>query len=312
MLKLGDRLRMDTGRHFASFNACPQTGTIIYISDFIDNVIDIYAGPNFAGQAPCGKLSGSGLSNPQGMTVKAGDLYVANTGGFDVLVFHRGATSPFKTYTDPGDGGGQYPVDVTVAADKTVIASNNYAPDNYENGSISTWHKNGTLVGNFPMVNDISGLFLTLTKSGTLFFNDRDNSGYGYLWRGSCPAGVCGTFSYVGPQANTIGPGGLRVTENDTHLIQIDESSNVGGELINYVFRENFSHTSCGFPNEREAVSEDINFSEHHLFWAGATIDYVGLGGEMTYPGCVLIGTVPTDVDGEPIGVAVDRPGPLD
>ena len=96
------KLRLAPPRHYASFDACPVTGTIEYISDFSNNVINIYKG-RFAGQAPCGQISSSGMVNPQGMFVKASthDLYVANTGGHDIFVFHRGARRPFKSYTDP-------------------------------------------------------------------------------------------------------------------------------------------------------------------------------------------------------------------
>jgi hypothetical protein len=158
------KVNVSSGRHFTSYDTCPATGTIEYLSDYSNNVVNIYFG-KFAGQAPCGQIAS--LSHPQGMFVKGSthDLYVANTGANDVVVFHRHAKTPYKTYTDPGV---QNPDDVTVARDGTVIAANIFQPMGHEQGSISTWHSDGTFVGNFPMPNSFEGLYVTVQKNGTL------------------------------------------------------------------------------------------------------------------------------------------------
>jgi len=74
--------------------SCPATGPLKYVSDGRDHAIDVFAG-RFAGQAPCAQLALSSLQNPQGLFVNPGthDLYVANTGAGDVIVFHRGETT---------------------------------------------------------------------------------------------------------------------------------------------------------------------------------------------------------------------------
>jgi hypothetical protein len=286
------RISSHAVRHFTSFNNCPASGDIEYISDFGNSVINVYKG-TFAGQSRCGRLAGSGISQPEGLFVYTAthDLYVANTGGFDILVFHRGATTPYATLTDPG---GQFPVDVTRASDGTVIASNSYATNGLENGSISTW-KSGTFVGNFPMVHDILGEFVTVQKNGTLYFNDIDLTGAGLLWTGNCPLGVCGKFTSTG--AATVVPGGLRSADQED-VLQIDQA--VGGALITY---ESFPNgTSCAI-GAGDPDGLDLNWSQHHVFYADAVNN---VGGEMQYPACTLIGTVPGNPAGLPIGIAVD------
>jgi hypothetical protein len=295
------KANLNGGHHFTTFDTCPASGTIEYISDYSNNVVNIYKG-KFAGQAPCGQLAPSGMSNPQGMFVKGSthDLYVANTGGHNIMAFHRGATSPFKTYTDPSI---QNPDDVTLAKDGTVIAANIFEVNFNEAGSISTWHKNGTFVGNFPMPNSFEGLYVTVQKNGTLYYNDIDlPSGAGLLWTGSCPNGACGTFTSTG--ATTIFPGGLRSADGED-VVQIDQNASGGGALITY---ESFpTGTSCAI-GAGDPDAMDINKTQHHVFYADAAND---VGGEISYPSCAPIGTVPGNANGLPIGAAVDAPDSL-
>jgi hypothetical protein len=290
------RIGANSGRHFKSFDNCPATGEIEYISDFAGSVVNIYKG-KFAGQGPCGQLSGNGIILPEGMFVAlpSHNLYVANTGGLNILVFRRGATSPVEKLADPS---GQYPVDVTVAGDGTVIASNLYDQIGSENGSISTWTGNGTFVGNFPMVNDVSGAFVTVQKNGTLYFNDVDqSSGAGLLWTGSCPHGACGAFTSTG--ATTVYPGGLRSADGED-VVQIDQKATLGGALITY---EQFpTGISCALGGG-EPDGMDVNRSQHNAFYADAIND---AGVEIKYPSCTPVGTVPGNLGGLLVGAAVD------
>ena len=292
-------VRLNASGRFISFDSCPHAGAIEYISDYSNNVVNIYKG-DFAGQTPCGQIAG--LSNPQGMFVKGAthDLYVANTGGHDVLAFHRGATTPFRTYTDPGV---QNPDDVTVAKDGTVIAANIFQPMGHEQGSISTWHNDGTFVGNFPMVNSFEGLFVTVQKNGTIYFNDIDfTSGAGLLWTGSCPNGACGTFTSTG--ATTAFPGGLRSVRGED-VVQIDQNAPGGGALITY---ESFPNGASCAIGGGDPDGMDLNRSQHRVFYADALND---VGGEIKYPSCAAVGTVPGNASGLPIGAAADPPESL-
>lgn len=67
-------------------------------------------------RAPIGMLS-NGVSGPRGMYVYRGDLYVANHGSADVIVFHKHETRPYETLTLPS---GVVPFAVTVDPRGTV------------------------------------------------------------------------------------------------------------------------------------------------------------------------------------------------
>lgn len=289
------KVNLNSGNHLKAFNHCPATGPIVYISDFNNSVINIYIG-TFAGQAPCGQLT-SGLLEPQGLFVKAAthELYVANTGDLDVAVFRRGATSPFKTYADPNS---EFPADVTVAKDGTVIATNLIAI-NTSVGSISTWHKDGTFVGNFPNPNGSNDYFLTVQKDGTVYWDDQIN-----LWTGSCPAGACGSFATTGATFNF--PGGLRSADGEDVVLQ-DQAGPNGGDALTYEPPNFGSPTSCAL-HVGDPVTFDINRLQHHYFFVDASSNS---GAELDYPSCTLIGTVPGNPGGLLIGVAKDYPEPL-
>ena len=285
-----------------SFNRCPAAGPIVYMSDFNFGIVNIYTVP-FAGQEPCGAISGT-LVNPQGLFVgRNHDLYVASSGSGNVQVFHRGHSKPYNIYTDTINGE-QFPGDVTVAKDGTVIASNLIQADYKEGGSISTWHEGphgGIFVGNFPMVNAYPGMFVTVQKDGTLYFDDVDaTTGQGPIWKGKCPLGACGAFKATG--AIAAFPGGLRSVD-DEDVVQLDQTG-----LTLTTFEHFPTGNSCSLSDESDPVGFDINRPEHHVFIADANLN---VGVELTYPGCVLIGTVPGIIAGAPVGIAKDYPEPL-
>jgi len=276
--------------------ACPAKGPIKYLAVATNDIIYAYVG-KFAGQQPCGQIT-SGLIEPQGLYVKTDthDLYVANTGAFNILVFHRGQTTAYNTYTDPSV---QYPVDVTLANDGTLVASNITQPSGNENGSISTWiagPNGGAFVGNYPMTNDMEGLYVTVQRNGTVFFNDIDaKTGLGDLWSLSCPAGACGAQTQVAGVSFQF-PGGME--SNDTHdLLAVDQIAFTANtfELPN--------PKPSTFPLIQGPVGMAINQRDHHWFTADA---FNCAAAEFLYPSGQLVGTVPSPACGIPIGIAVD------
>jgi hypothetical protein len=301
------KLRPNSDHPYASFDSCPATGPITYISDYNNNVINIFAG-TFKGQAACGAISGSVVLEPEGLFVGQNhNLYVANTGGGDVLEYARGGALPIATFTDPS---GQFPDDVTVTND-AVIASN-ISSVTQSGGSISTWHVGGKFIKNYPMTNDIQGLFVTVQKSAAdkIYFNDIDaTSGEGMAYKGKCPAGVCGAFVALPATTVTLYPGGLRSRALDTHLIQFDQVAGPGG------VRERYKDTNPSFPagtpcniGGRHPVSFDMDATATDLYYADAGAN---VGGEMLYANCGSIGIVPGNPGGLPIGAAHDPPEPL-
>jgi hypothetical protein len=284
----------------ASQYSCPANGRIIYVSDSNKNVINVYAG-DFHGQAPCGKI-GSGVHGPWGVRVDAAshDLFVANLGASNILAFHRGQTTPFNIYIDPT--GQQQPIDVTVAADGTVIASNQAESVGTESGSISTWlpgPNGGTFVGNFPMTNDLQGGFLAVKNDGTIYFNDIDaTSKRGALWSLKCPAGACGAQTRIAG-IRFDNPGGMAFDSsgdlfvNDMHVRRDGTAKTF--ELPN--------PAPATFRLHAMPLGLAIDESDHQWFMA----DWLGdFAAEYAYPSGKLVGTVSGNQYGQTRGVAVD------
>ena len=281
-------------KHVASYFNCPFSAAFEYVSDDLNNVIDIYDG-KFAGQTPCGVIATPLLVNPSGMYVDPAthDLYVANWGASDILVFHKGATTPYNTYTDPT---GQNPDDVALATDGTVIASNEESISGKERGSLSTWLRGssgGTFVGNFPMTNDFFGLFLTLSKTGKVYFNDVDSTtGIGALWKVSCPRGACGIQSQL-----------AGVSFEDPGDIDFDDT---GDLLANDLLRSTVD--TFELPNPKPSTVSlpccplGMAYDSLHQHWFSTTYTYAS---EYSYSSFAPIGTVPSQ-NGALFGIAVD------
>jgi DNA-binding beta-propeller fold protein YncE len=278
--------------------SCPATGTIVYVSDFADDVVNVYSG-RFSGQQPCGQIGAGHLKLPAGIFVDTSthDLYVANMFDFSVTVFHRGQNKPYNTYTDPS---GQVVQDVTLAGDGTVIASNVKQYGGPEAGSLSTWTagpNGGTFVGNFPMTNDAQGGFLTLKKNGTVYFNDVDaKSGLGAMWKVSCRAGVCGPQTRV-KGVSFASPSGM-MFDATGDLLANDEVAGTADtfELPN-PSPKTFPLLAGG------GVGMAIDEKDKHWYAADPLNNDAA---EYLYPSGALAGIVPGNQGGWPIGVAVD------
>jgi hypothetical protein len=301
------RLNPSNAHPYVSFDTCPATGAITYISDYNNNVINIYAG-RFKHQMPCGAISGSPVHEPEGLFVGLNHrLYVANTGGGNILEFTRGGSTPIATFTDPT---GEFPSDVAVAND-AVIASN-ISSVSQGGGSISTWHIGGGFVGNFPMINDIQGLFVTVQSGAAdrIYYNDIDaTSNAGVVYTGKCPAGACGAFAALPATTNTVYPGGLRSRSLDTHLIQFDQTAGPGGVRLRYDDNNPSFPTdpSCNIGGSHP-IGFDMNSTASQVYYADAVAN---VGGEMVFGSCKSIGTVPGNPGGLLVGVAHDPPEPL-
>jgi hypothetical protein len=277
-----------------SFNTCPSNGTVEYVSDEQNSVIDIYNGP-FAGQTPCGQIISGFLNHPNGLFVDTAthDLYVANWGGSDIVVFHKGQTVPYNVYKDPKV---PLPNSVALISDGTVIASNEELSDGSQKGSISTWiggPSGGTFVGNFLMTNDDFGLYLTIRRNGMVFFNDIDaSSGVGALWKVSCPAGSCGAQR----QATGVSfkdPGGMVFDDTGDLLANDSSASTVDTFELPAPQPATVALPCCPIGMAYDAL---------HQHWFTTSITYAA---EYDYPSFTLVGTVPV-TGGAMFGIAVD------
>ncbi|HEY5096257.1 MAG TPA: hypothetical protein VII69_14185 [Candidatus Eremiobacteraceae bacterium] len=286
---------LNAGHQLKSFYTCPATISIEYFSDYKNNIINVFAG-KFEGQIPCGKITD--VTNPQGLYVNASthDLYVANTGGHNVLVFHRGETVASNSYTDPTN---QFPYDVTMARDGTVIASNVFQTGGPEAGSISTWvggPNGGAFVGNFPMTNDSVGLWITVDKHGTVYYNDIDlTSGIGALWSLTCPSGACGNQTQVAGVSFSA-PGGLAIDRTNDLLANDAQPGTADTfELPNPKPKT--------FPIASGSLDLAIDMLNRHWF---ALDSQNSNAAEYLYPSGVLVGTVSCGTNCIASGIAVD------
>jgi hypothetical protein len=235
--------------------------------------------------------------------VKTHDLYVANSGHFNVLVFHRGQTLAYNVYTDrTSPGWHNDPEGVTVADDGTVIASN-IASGEGASGAISTWiggPHGGTFVGNFPMTNDNYGGFVTVNKKGTVYFNDFDaSSGEVAVWSISCPAGACGAQTRVTILPQLIYPGGMEFNaEGDLVMSDIDFNLNNSADTF-----ELPAPTRTGFFLNGDCYGVAIDRFDRHWFAADWQNNDAA---EYSYPDGQLVGTVAGNPGGFPYGIAYD------
>jgi hypothetical protein len=296
----------------ASFDNCPTSGTIEYVSDFQASTISILVGNWNQGSKPCGMLtSTSGLSGPWALTVHDHNLYVANNGAGDVIAFHRGATTSFATFVDH-TGGGEFPFDVAVQKDNTVIATN-VGSVMGSAGSISTWTANGTLVGNFVNPRGYQDNYVTVQRNGKVYFDDSGLE----LNVGKCPLGACGTFTNTGATGFGVA-GPLRSasyvkTGLDTAVL-LEDVEPVAGESVLDTFTSfpGPPSVSCFWPTDSSVLGFDINRTNHHVYGVVPDSDFAE-GIEMTYPGCAVKGVFFPDGAGPDLtGVAIDRPGALD
>jgi hypothetical protein len=288
------------GYHGASFNTCPATGLIEYVSLPGDGTVNIFAG-NFKGQAACGIITGFGM--PLDIIVKSGTLYVPDINGSqtegNVKAFHRGGTAPFMTYSDPCG----FPFSVAVSDDGYVFATNRALGCG---ASLSVWKKStGALVHDYPEPSDWNnGAFLTIQKDDTLYIDSAANR----MWTSKCVKGVCGSFTNL---AQTPGDGAIRSIDGE-HVVM----ANSGSATALTFTPPNFSSPtgSCSFGLNPDTDAIAVNFAQSHIYAMGW---FTGTASEFKYPvgggnggPCVLIGTVSTSST-YVWGIAVDRPTSL-
>ena len=288
-------LGSSSSQQAAGFNVCPTTGTTEYLSDYFQNIIVIYHG-DFHGQKPCGQIT-AGLSLPWGMHVDPNthDLYVANTGRDDVLVFHKGQSTAYNTYTDPMPQ--TFPVEVALASDGTVLASN--LGERAGEASVSTWiggPNGGTFVGHFLMTNAMVGGFITVQNGVNVYYNDQDiGTTRGALWTMTCPAGVCGVQTQV--PASFEYPGGMVFDSTGDLLLQ-------DGALERADIFELPNKIPAQFKTLYGTGPDDLAIDQrrHHWFTADGNSE----GSEYSYPSGTYLGSVRGPKHGQFRAIAID------
>jgi len=124
-----------TGKSFAH----PTTGALVYTCDFTASVCEWFpVGSNTV----AGTITGP--TNPQGIAVGPGantDVYVANTGANNVLVYPMASTTLKATLVDTNE----FPVDVAVARNGTVYVANIF-DTSFNAGDVSVFDPGSTTI----------------------------------------------------------------------------------------------------------------------------------------------------------------------
>jgi sugar lactone lactonase YvrE len=205
-------------------------GAQIYAGGPNANVVDAY--PAFAANpAPIAEIT-SGLFAPTGMTVdRHGNLYVCNEGqtgfaragkGFwTVTVYRRGATTPFRTYTN----GVWSPVDVAVAPDGTAYIAN------FGNGVVNVYPPKG-LDPSRTLVAPSGGasLGVALDDNGNVYVSYVTLSGGGSVYE-YAPGQDVGTnlgIAFAGE------PHGLAIDHRGNLIVAVSKAPNPGSDLEVY------------------------------------------------------------------------------
>ncbi|HKW44885.1 MAG TPA: hypothetical protein VJN22_04450 [Candidatus Eremiobacteraceae bacterium] len=281
-----------------SYDSCPATGPIEYLSDQTNGSIYIYAG-KFRGQLPCGQLVYYTFSaGAIYVDRKTHDLYVPQTEAFSIIVYHRGQTTPYDTYVDPTVE--QFVFNVTLLDDGTLVATNPFSYGS-EMSSISTWKvgpNGGTFVGNFPIASGGAAWFITAAESGTVYFSVRESYNTD-LWTVSCPSGACGTQSRV-PGVSFLGGAGLAF-DSSGDLVADDYA--VGGSNVQTADIFELPNPSPKFFQIANpgGLGIALDSTNRHLFVAQGTF-----ASEYTYPDGQSVGTVRGSFS-DIVGVAFDQ-----
>jgi hypothetical protein len=214
------------------------------------------------------------------------------------VVYHRGQTLPYNYYLDPTS---QYPIDVAVARDGTIVATNAFEVFGYPYGSISTWTAargyRGKFIGNFQMTTSSYGGFVTILKDDTIYFDDLDaNSGLALLYAVKCPFGKCGTQT---PTAGVSFYDPLGLAHDATgDVLTVESVTHTTADTFELPDPFPFTFPLTGFP-----YALAISSRNRHLFVADGANNNAS---EYSYPSGTLIGTVSGNAGGDFDGIAVD------
>ncbi len=106
----------------------------LYVTDSGTNDVQVYAWPK--PKNPVGTLTG--FTEPQGACADtSGNVFITNTGGFNILEYKGGATSPSQTLSDP-DG---YPVGCSFDPKSGNLAVTNIINKSYGQGNVEIYTK---------------------------------------------------------------------------------------------------------------------------------------------------------------------------
>ncbi len=201
------------GTDFAEPDA-KSSGNII-VSDAGANIVDVLT---TAGK-PVATISAN-LSEPQGLaTDKTGNLYIANTGASDIIVYKSDYKTVSATLSDPG----QYPVGVSVSAGSGLVGVTNIITTGGLRGSVSFYGVGKTTPCNTVYGAGFSRVYFGAFDAHGNYFVDGQNA-LGATLVGEVSGGCAAKGIVTLKTSNAITfPGGIEVTPAGT--IAIDDQS---------------------------------------------------------------------------------------
>ena len=274
---------------FVDVKGIKETATKIFVSDAANDVVNIY---NTKGKQ-LAQLTG--FSEPQGLTTDAkGNLYVANTGDSNILIYAPPYTKKPKTLTDAG----QYPVDVAVLDNGATIAVTNIISTSDGPGSVTFYskYKQGKTISNS---NWGRVYFEGYDADGNLYFDGESTGGavlVGEIAKGKKAITTLTT-------SNSIEfPGGVQV--NTKGEIAIDDQEGFAVYTYNAPKKGSLGKPvkTTDLTGSADPVSYTFISTDKDLWTADASD---AAANEFAYPkGGSAVSSIPVS-GGEPIGVAI-------
>jgi len=277
---------------FVDVGAIQATSTKIFVSDVVDNVVNIY---NTSGKQ-LAQLTG--FSEPQGLATDAkGNLYVADTLNSRIQIYAPPYTKKPKTLSDPG----QYPCGVSVLNNGEFVAVTNIISTSYGAGSVTIYKKNkaGKAISSSSFA---KVYFAGFDANGDLYIDGSNSSG-------DVVVGEIAKATTTGKKIVTLTtrnliefPGGIEVTIKGKIAIDDQEAASV------YTYNAP-KKGSLGSPVNTTALTgsgDPVTFaftSTNKDLWTADALNVELL--EFAYPkGGSALKTIPV-MGVEPAGVAV-------
>ena len=280
--------------HFVDVAGIQAAGTKIFVSDALDNVVNIY---NTSGKQ-LAQLTG--FSQPQGLaTDLKGNLYVADTNNSQIVVYAPPYNKAPKKLADPG----YFPAGVAVLTIGTVTyvgVSNICSAPNCTQGGFIVY-KNGKSKGAFQSSSINRVYFCGFDAKGNLYADGQDVNGFGVY--GVVTGAISNKKTYhVDTTGNAISfPGGIQVTTKGK--IAIDDQS--GAAVFTYNPPKGGTFGSPIKTTSLSGAGDTVTFaftSTDADLWTADALN--ANSAEYKYPaGGSAVKTI--TVGGEPIGVAV-------
>ena len=195
---------------------------LLYVSDFSANVVQVYNYPSQGTQnPPAGTLTG--FVNPQGECVdKSNNIYIANTGGENVLQYPYGGTSPTMTLNNSGE----FPVGCSVDPTTGNVAVSDIFSPTTGQGAVTIFPSGSS---NGTTYVEPGGLlecfFIGYMPNGDLYVDGLNSFGFGMAY---LPAGSS-SWQAVSFSGTINFPGAV---QTDGTNLTVEDQSGSGGTTI--------------------------------------------------------------------------------